>query len=64
MKKLRALDIRCCQQIGDKGLEHLKDMTNLRTLKVRNGNDGVTDAGLICLKGLTKLRNLSFEDTA
>ena len=49
------LDIRGCVQIGDEGLEELKDMPSLTSLKMRSPNLG--DAGMNRLKGLKKLRN-------
>ena len=43
-------------KINDKGvLEHLPAMTYLRTLSL---GDDVTDAGLVCLKGLNQLETL------
>jgi hypothetical protein len=45
---------------GD-GLEHLKELPNLPELRLMGR--GVTDAGLVNLKGLTKLKNVGFIDT-
>jgi len=60
MSKLKVLDIRACPKIGDPGLAHLKDLVNLRSLKLRNAS--VTDAGLANLKGLIHLKDLAIQD--
>ncbi len=48
-------------EITDAGVEHLKGLTNLRTLKL-NGTE-ITDAGLVHLKGLTSLESLRLPGT-
>ena len=45
----------------DAGLEHLNELTNLRTLLLSVTQ--VTDGGLMRLKGLTKLQRLYLNDT-
>lgn len=48
-------------KVSDAGLEHLKRLTNLRTLYL--SETAVTDAGLEHLKGLTNLEWLNLTDT-
>ncbi len=48
-------------KITDKGLEHLKGLTSLTFLHLRNTN--VTDAGLEYLKGITSLISLNLPGT-
>ena len=44
IKKLRALDIRCCQRIDDDGLAHLEDMHESRSvLKIFNSASPTPD---------------------
>lgn len=47
--------------IGDAGLEHVKRLTNLKSLDLTQTN--VTDAGLEHLEGLTNLQTLNLWDT-
>ena len=48
-------------KITDAGLEHLKELTELKELFLNNTD--ITDAGLVHLKGLTKLQGLGFTRT-
>ena len=48
-------------EVADAGLEHLKGLTNLKTLYLNSTN--VTDAGLKHLKGLTTLQTLYLHRT-
>jgi hypothetical protein len=49
-------------KVTDAGLEHLQGLANLATLNLEN-NRGVSDSGLVHLKGLTKLRTLNLGGT-
>ena len=48
-------------EITDAGLEHLKGLTSLQTLKLNDTQ--ITDAGLEHLKGLTELKYLNVNET-
>ena len=48
--------------MSDAGLVHLKGLTNLGVLRLKDTN--VTDAGLVHLGGLTSLGILDLNDTA
>jgi Leucine-rich repeat (LRR) protein len=56
-KNLQRLSIFFCEQIGDDGMKHVKELTGLEQLVL--GNTSVTDAGLAELKGLKKLQSLT-----
>lgn len=54
--QLRELDLRMCHKIEGAGLEYLKDLSQLNSLHMLGL--GLTDAGMVHLKGLTKLETL------
>jgi hypothetical protein len=56
LKHLKQLNLRCSRDITDKGLMHLKGLTNLEGLDLRA--EKLTDAGLACLKDMKKLNHL------
>jgi hypothetical protein len=61
MKRLQLLNIGLCENIADAGLAHLKGLTALRELSLRNTK--ITDAGLVHLRTLTGLRKLDLRHT-
>ena len=46
--------------IGDKGLDSIKDLTNLHTLEISNTK--ITDRGLLALAGLSKLNVIEMSE--
>jgi hypothetical protein len=57
LKNLKRLSIFFCEQIGDEGMKHIKQLPALEELSL--GNTSVSDAGLAELAGLKKLRSLT-----
>ena len=60
VKRLRALDLRGCGQVGDAALEHLKEMKSLDSLKL--GGYAITDSGMAALADMPGLKSLAIED--
>jgi hypothetical protein len=56
-KNLKSLTVFFCEQIGDDGMKHVKELTGLEKLTL--GNTSITDAGLAELKELKKLKSLT-----
>jgi len=56
LKHLKQLHLRCNRDITDKGLMHLKGLTNLETLDLTEAS--LTDAGLAYLKDMKNLDDL------
>jgi hypothetical protein len=48
-------------EISDAGLEHLRKLTNMRSLRLHQTR--VSDAGIECLKEMTQLGQLDVYDT-
>lgn len=61
LNSLQGLHLSFNQNLTDTGLEHLKDLTNLKYLHLRNTQ--ITDAGLKHLEGLTNLKVLGLKTT-
>ena len=57
LKNLRYLGLRGSDDVTDKGLMHLKGLTNLETLHMYQAS--LTDEGLACLKDMKNLNDLS-----
>jgi hypothetical protein len=56
LKHLKQLHLRCSRDITDKGLMHLKGLTDLETIDLSEAS--LTDAGLAYLKDMKKLNDL------
>jgi internalin A len=61
LKGLVSLNLTCCGQVGDEGIEHVRSLTRLRQLDVSNTR--ITDVGLGSLEGLVELEELDLHGT-
>jgi hypothetical protein len=62
LKQLEGLSLQG-NRFSDKGLEHVRDLTNLNSLVIDLGEIHVTDDGLVHLRGLKKLERLGLQQS-